>query len=237
MAVHPNCNTHVLYYRKDLFDKAGIAAPDTYDDLFAACARLQNKPALYGFITRGERGDGIRYDWSPFMLGYGASIVADPENGDYSVTINSEKALAALLTFKKLLTECGPANVGSLGQADMIQLMAAGKALTMQAVIAARANLEDRTKSVVAGKVATVVDPAPAGGTHGVAAGDWSLACRKTFRRSDRRRPSHSLNGLSARMFSALTPKPAASRCARIFSALIWRSNRGSTGWPPTTRA
>jgi ABC-type glycerol-3-phosphate transport system substrate-binding protein len=27
MAVHPNCNTHVLYYRKDLFDKAGLAAP------------------------------------------------------------------------------------------------------------------------------------------------------------------------------------------------------------------
>jgi multiple sugar transport system substrate-binding protein len=181
MAVHPNCNTHVLYYRKDLFDKTGLAAPNSYNDLFAACSKLQNKPALYGFVTRGERGDGIRYDWSPFMLGYGASIVANPENGDYSVTVNSPKALAALATFKKLLTECGPVNVGSLGQADIIQLMATGKALTMQAVIAARANLEDPTKSMVAGKVATVIDPAPAGGTHGVASGDWNLGVPKNL--------------------------------------------------------
>jgi multiple sugar transport system substrate-binding protein len=181
MAVHPNCNTHVLYYRKDLFDKVGLAAPNTFEDLLAACSKLQNRPALYGFVTRGERGDGIRYDWSPFMLGYGASIVADPESGDYTVTVNSPKALAALDMFKKLLTECGPANAGSLGQADIIQLMATGKALTMLAVIAARANLEDLTKSVVAGKIATVIDPAPAVGTHGVAAGDWSMGIPKNL--------------------------------------------------------
>jgi len=93
MAVHPNCNTHVLYYRKDLFDKAGLAPPNTYDDLFAACGKLQSKPQLYGFITRGERGNGIRYDWMPFMLGYGAKIVADAESGDFTVTVNSQKGL------------------------------------------------------------------------------------------------------------------------------------------------
>jgi multiple sugar transport system substrate-binding protein len=181
MGVHPNCNTHVLFYRKDLFDKAGLAAPNTYDDLFAACHKLQNKPALYGFITRGERGIGIGYDWMPFMLGYGADIVAGAENGDYTVTINSPKALAALDTFVKLLTECGPANIGSVGQADEIQLMATGKVATMQAVIAAWANLEDPTKSAVVGEVAAVIDPAPVGGTHGVVNGDWILAIPKNL--------------------------------------------------------
>ena len=181
MGVHPNCNTHVLFYRKDLFDKAGLAAPNTYEDLFAACRKLQNKPALYGFVTRGERGNGIRYDWMPFMLGYGADIVADAENGDYTVTINSPKALAALDTFTKLMKECGPADAGSIGQADEIQLMATGKAATMQAVIAAWANLEDPTKSAVVGKIATVIDPEPVGGTHGVASGDWTLAVPKNL--------------------------------------------------------
>ena len=181
MGVHPNCNTHVLFYRKDLFDKAGLAAPNTYDDLFAACRKLQNRPALYGFVTRGERGNGIRYDWMPFMLGYGADIVADAENGDYTVTINSPKALAALDTFTKLMRECGPADAGSIGQADEIQLMATGKAATMQAVIAAWANLEDPRKSAVVGKIATVIDPEPVGGTHGVASGDWTLAVPKNL--------------------------------------------------------
>ena len=181
MGVHPNCNTHVLFYRKDLFDKSGLAAPNTYDDLFAACRKSQNKPARYGFVTRGERGNGIRYDWMPFMLGYGADIVADAEEGDYTVTINSPKALAALDTFTKLMRECGPADAGSIGQADEIQLMATGKAATMQAVIAAWANLEDPTKSAVAGKIATVIDPQPIGGTHGVASGDWTLAVPKNL--------------------------------------------------------
>ena len=181
MGVHPNCNTHVLFYRKDLFDKSGLAAPNTYDDLFAACRKLQNKPARYGFVTRGERGNGIRYDWMPFMLGYGADIVADAEEGDYTVTINSPKALAALDTFTKLMRECGPADAGSIGQADEIQLMATGKAATMQAVMAAWANLEDPTKSAVAGKIATVIDPQPIGGTHGVASGDWTLAVPKNL--------------------------------------------------------
>ncbi|MBI1776690.1 MAG: extracellular solute-binding protein [Proteobacteria bacterium] len=179
MAVVPNCNTHVLVYRKDLFDQAGLAAPKTYDDLFAACRKLQKKPDLYGFITRGERGNGIRFDWMPFMLGYGAEIVADAENGDYTVTVNSPKALQALDTFKKLMVECGPANYASIGQADMIQLMASGKALTMQSVIAAWSNLEDPTKSAIVGKAAAAVDPAPVGGKPGVVIGNWNLAVPK----------------------------------------------------------
>ena len=181
MGVHPNCNVHVLFYRQDLFAKASLAPPKTYDDLLAACHKLQHEPALYGFITRGERGNGIRYDWMPFMMGYGASIVKDPENGDYTVTVNSKEALAALTMFTKLLKECGPANAGSVGQADGIQLMATGKVATMQAVIAAWANLEDPHKSAVVGQVGTVIDPAPVGGTHGVVSGDWTLVVPKNL--------------------------------------------------------
>jgi multiple sugar transport system substrate-binding protein len=59
--------------------------------------------------------------------------------------------------------------------------MATGKALTLQAVIAAWSNLEDPTKSAVAGKVAVVIDPAPVGGRHGVASGDWTLAIPKNL--------------------------------------------------------
>jgi multiple sugar transport system substrate-binding protein len=187
MGVHPNCNTHVLYYRKDLFDKAGLAAPNTYDDLFAACRKLQNKPALYGFVTRGERGNGIRYDWMPSMLGYGADIVADAENGDYTVTINSPQALAALDTFVKLLTECGPANIGSVGQADEIQLMATGKALS---------------SSIPLRSAVRMASPA--------ATGPWRS--RRTCRPSGRRRRSPFSNGSSARTCSMLMPRPAAFR-------------------------
>lgn len=176
MAVPSNCNTHVLVYREDLFDQADLPEPKTYDDVLKACETLQDPPRFYGFVTRGERGNGIRFDWMPFMLGYGAKIVADPNNGDYTVTINSPIAEEALDKFIEIMTTCGPANIGAIGQTDVIQLMAAGKVAMTQAVIASWANFQDPTKSAVTGKVAAAVNPAPAGKEPGVVMGNAHLA-------------------------------------------------------------
>lgn len=50
-------NVNVLYYRKDLFSKAGLSAPTTWDNLYKAASALTN-PAqnLYGFGMRGGSG-------------------------------------------------------------------------------------------------------------------------------------------------------------------------------------
>jgi multiple sugar transport system substrate-binding protein len=180
MAIPPNCNTHVLVWRKDLFDKAGLAEPKTIDDVLNACAKLQS-PRLYGFATRGEGANGIRFDWMPWMLGYGGHFVKDPANGDYTVTINSPESKAALDKFIEVMKRCAPPNAGTLGQADVIQLMAVGKAAMIEVVIAAWANLQDPNKSVVAGKVAAAVNPAPAGHTPGVIIGNWHFVIPKNI--------------------------------------------------------
>jgi multiple sugar transport system substrate-binding protein len=180
MGAPPNCNIHILSYRADLFKAAGLAAPQTYDDVLAACKKVQNPPNLYGFVTRGERGNAIRYDFSTFLLGHGVDVVADAANGDYTVTFNSPKALAALNQFITLMKTCGPGNYGSIGQADEIQLMSSGKLAMVQVVIAAWSNFEDKTKSSVAGKIAAAPVPvAEAGQKPGVAIGNWNLAVPK----------------------------------------------------------
>lgn len=181
MAIPPNCNTHVLVWRKDLFDQAGLPAPRTYDDVLNACAKLQSPPRLYGFVTRGERGNGIRFDWMPFMLGYGAHVVADAENGDFTVTINSPAAKQALDKFIEIMKRCAPPNAGSIGQADVIQLMAVGKVAMAEVVIAAWSGLQDPNKSMVAGKVAAAVNPAPVGHPPGVVIGNWHFAIPKNI--------------------------------------------------------
>ena len=180
MGIPPNCNTHLLMWRRDLFDKAGLTEPKTYDDVMNACAKLQS-PRLYGFATRGEGANGIRFDWMPFMLGYGAKIVADPENGDYTVTINSPAAKEALDKFIEIMKRCGPPNVGSLGQADVIQLMAVGKAAMVEVVTAAWPTFQDTNKSLVVGKVAAAVNPAPVGRTPGVVIGNWHFVIPKNI--------------------------------------------------------
>ena len=167
MAIPPNCNTHVLY-RSDVVKEV----PATWDAVLETCESVQDKPNLYGFATRGERSQGIHYDFLPFLLSYGGKIVADAEGGDYTVTVNSPEALAALEKFVAIQTTCAPDNVGAMGQGDVIQLMAAGSAAMVETVIAAWANYTDPTKSAVVDTVAAAPMPeGPAG--RGVAIGNW----------------------------------------------------------------
>lgn len=181
MAISPNGNIHLLYYRGDLFQEAGLSAPATWADVIAACEQLQEPPNLYGYVMRGERGNPIRFDWMPFMLGYGASIAADPENGDYTVTINSPKAKEALDAYLDVAKRCGPPNIGSLGQGDLIQLLSTGTALQGHAVTAAWSSFEDPTKSTVVGKLQAAVLPHPEGRDPGVVIGNWHLGVPKNL--------------------------------------------------------
>ncbi|MFT4013842.1 MAG: extracellular solute-binding protein [Paracoccus sp. (in: a-proteobacteria)] len=156
--VPPNCNTHMQVYRKDVYDKAGLTPPATVDDVLASCKAIQKATDLYGYVTRGERGS-IRFEFSPYLAAYGGNIAADMENGDYTVTINSPEALAALDKFIEIIRDCGPENVAALTQNDVIQLMQTGKAAEIQVVVAAMSSLTDPAKSVVAGKLGAVPNP------------------------------------------------------------------------------
>jgi multiple sugar transport system substrate-binding protein len=171
MAYSPNGNVHLFYYRADLFEQAGLKPPQSWGDVIAACAKLQNPPQSYGAVFRGEKGNGIRFDWTPFMLGAGADVAKDPANGDFTVTINSPQAKKALDTFIEVAKTCGPPNAGALGQSDVIQLVSTGKAAQALAVAAAWPSFEDPTKSAVVGKLATV--PVPALDKRGAVIGNW----------------------------------------------------------------
>src|SRR5262249_26250995 len=172
-------NVQLLYYRADLLKQAGIAPPKTWADVAAACAKLSEPPKMYGFVVRGEKGNGIRYDWMSVMLAHKASVVKDPAAGDYTVTINSPQAKAALDQYIELLKKCGPANYGSLGQGDVIQLLATGKAAQGDVVTAAFASFEDPSKSAVVGKLETVPLPGGPGGAHGAVIGNWNAVVPK----------------------------------------------------------
>ncbi len=179
MGYSPNGNIHVLYYRDDLLKQAGLQPPKTWDDVGAICQKLKNPPGMYGFVTRGEKGNPIRYDWTPFLQGAGGSIVKAPQDGDYTVTINSPQAKQALDKFIELQKNCAPPNVGVIGQGDVIQLLATGRAAQGLAVIAAWPTFDDRQKSAVVGKINTAVVPGFPGRNPGVAIGNWVFTVPK----------------------------------------------------------
>jgi len=160
-------NVQLLYFRGDLLKQAGIAPPATWNDVLAACTKLAKPPATYGFVARGEKGNGIRYDWQSVMLAEGAQVVKNPQ------------AKAALDLYIELLKRCGPPNFGSLGQGDVIQLLATGKAPLGDVVTAAFASFEDPNKSAVVGKLETAPLPSGAGGARGAVIGNWNAVVPK----------------------------------------------------------
>jgi multiple sugar transport system substrate-binding protein len=172
-------NVQLLYYRPDVLKQAGLAPPKTWEDVRNACTKLSEPGKSYGFVVRGEKGNGIRYDWQSVMLAEGASVVKDPAAGDYMVTINSPQAKAALDLYIDLLKRCGPPNFGSLGQGDVIQLLATGKAAMGDVVTAAFASFEDPNKSAVVGKLETMPLPSGRGGASGAVIGNWNAVIPK----------------------------------------------------------
>lgn len=69
----------IMYYRKDLFEAEGLAAPTTWDEVIAAGQALHNPPDMIGYgQTYSMKSDGLDYWWYAWFGAVGA-------DGDLSV--------------------------------------------------------------------------------------------------------------------------------------------------------
>jgi multiple sugar transport system substrate-binding protein len=172
LSVPTNGNVELLFYRKDLYDKLGLKPPKTWDELFANAKALHNPPSVYGFVPRAAR-DSIVYNFLPYLLSYGGGYFADPAKGDFSPVIANSEGLAAFQEYIKLSKEVGPSNPGAISQAELIQLLAAGKAAQAVVTVAAYATLNDPNNSAVVDKIGVMEIPTGPSGTHYANAGQW----------------------------------------------------------------
>lgn len=83
-------NLDVIWYRKDLFDAAGLSAPKTWDEFFTAADKLTD-PAKkqYGYTLRGGAGSIFQlfaemyaYSGGSEFFSAGKSTVATPKNAE-----------------------------------------------------------------------------------------------------------------------------------------------------------
>ncbi|MBI1777440.1 MAG: extracellular solute-binding protein [Proteobacteria bacterium] len=160
MAVPINPNIPLLYYRIDLYEKAGLKVPETWDELLANAKKLNAPPGVYGMVQRGARGTtDVSYDWFPYLNSFGGTMFADEKAGDFTVTINSPAARKALDFYLQLAKEAGHPNTGGQQQAQVVQNVVTGKAANAIMVIAAWSQMDDPTKSAVVGKIGFAVPP------------------------------------------------------------------------------
>jgi multiple sugar transport system substrate-binding protein len=180
MGYAPNGNVQLFYYRKDVFDEKGLTVPLTFDDVLANCKVLHNPPGAYGYLQRGEKGDGIYYDFMAYMLAYGGSVDKDAANGDFAVMVNSPQVKQALDKYIEVAKACGPENYATLGQGDIIQLLQTGKGMQAHAVVAAFPNFDNPQKSAVIDKIyAAALPRATPDGQPGVSIGSWVFTIPK----------------------------------------------------------
>jgi multiple sugar transport system substrate-binding protein len=155
-----NPNVSLLYYRTDLYEKAGLKVPETWDELYANAKALQNPPQMYGMLQRGARGNGdVTFDWFPYLFSFGGSVFKDEKSGDFTVTINSPAAKQALDFCQKLNRDAGHPAIGGQAFAPVVQNVLTGKGANALMVVAAWSQMDDPSKSAVAGKIGFAVTP------------------------------------------------------------------------------
>lgn len=100
----------LLLYRSDLFADAGLAAPDSYDNILAAAGALHAPDSdVIGFCGPNAPDQG--YTWQTFehlALANGATFVDDMG----SITFDSPEMVGAMSFYNDLMSNYGPGETG-----------------------------------------------------------------------------------------------------------------------------
>ncbi len=145
----------MLFYRTDLFEKAGLKPPQTFEELEEA-AKILHDPTneVYGIVARGNMGAAVPV-WGCFMYGYGGDWLKDGK-----CIVNNEAGLESLKLYGRLLKNYGPPGVMNMGWPQCVAIFAAGKAAMYVEGNAQMAQFADSEKSTIADKFGVAVFPA-----------------------------------------------------------------------------
>jgi len=100
----------LLLFRSDLFEEAGLEAPDSYEDIMAAAEALHNPDeGFIGFC--GPNATDQQFTWQVFehmALANGATFV----DADGNITFDSPEMIEAIQFYDDLMTSYGPGEAG-----------------------------------------------------------------------------------------------------------------------------
>lgn len=114
--------TQMIVYRKDLFEKNGLAAPTTYDAILAAVDKLHNPPEMFGFVAATKIDENFMSQvLEHVFLANGVSPV-----GPDGFKPLDEKKTTEALEFYKAVAKASPA--GDLYWKQSREVYFAGKA-------------------------------------------------------------------------------------------------------------
>ncbi|WLD94113.1 ABC transporter substrate-binding protein [Alkalihalobacillus sp. AL-G] len=172
--------TEVLYYRKDLLEKAGLDVPKTLEELEDA-AKILHDPenGIAGFVARGKRAAAVT-QFSSFLYGFGGDFI---EN-DKSV-IATPEAIEAFEYYGNLLKNYGPKGTLNMSWPEAMAVFTQGKAAFYTDASSLFSNATDPSKSQVADKVGFAPFPAGPDGAHPYNVTSWALGIGANSNKKD----------------------------------------------------
>lgn len=178
----------LLYYRKDLIEKYGLKAPETWEDMAASAKKIQDgerkagSADFQGYVFQGKAYEGLTCNATEWIFSYGGGTIVDDSG---KVTINNPNAVAALKQAKSWIGTITPTGVLNYAEEDARGVFQNGKAAFMRNWPYAW-SLSQGSDSPVKGKVGVI--PLPSGGAsgkHAATLGGWQLAVSKYSKNPD----------------------------------------------------
>ena len=100
----------ILYWNKEIFQKKGVALPETLEDMASLAEKLTDpKEGIYGFVGRGLRNANMTL-WTNFFLNYGGEFLDAKGN----IQTDGPEAIEATKLYQRLLTKPAPPGVAGL---------------------------------------------------------------------------------------------------------------------------
>jgi len=174
----------LMYYRTDLFEKAGVKVPETFEELKQAAKTFTDNPefpGVYGYAMNNKRGAAAGQQWFEWIYSAGGKpwvsndIGSSDPYADQTPLLNSKESVDLVQFFKDMVA-FGPPGVESFAWDERANAFAAGK-LAMINDWSVRAQIaNDPAQSQIAGKFKAALMPHNEGGKTVSPVGGW-VAC------------------------------------------------------------
>jgi multiple sugar transport system substrate-binding protein len=158
----------ILYWNKEIFQKKGVALPNTFDEMVAAADKLTDaKDGIYGFVGRGLRNANMTL-WTNFFLNYGGEFLDAKGN----ILTDGPEAIEATKLYQRLLTKVAPPGVAGFNWMESMAAFTQGRAAMWIDGVGWAPPVEDPNASRVVGKVGYALVPAGPKGRYSATYGD-----------------------------------------------------------------
>jgi trehalose/maltose transport system substrate-binding protein len=124
-----------LYYRTDLLEKHGAEVPTTWAELRETAQMIQDaeraegNAEIWGFVFQGNAYEGLTCDALEWVKSFGGGQIVEP---DGSISINNEKAAAALTEAASWVGTISPEGVLSYQEEESRGVWQTGNAVFMR---------------------------------------------------------------------------------------------------------